>query len=171
MPRYLSTVTYQQLALHKREPLIRMTTFQHTSLIAAPPETVWRFHERPDILNLLTPPWQPVEAVSRQGGLGPGAFSEFRLWLGPVPITWLARHTDEYEPNRLFTDIQEKGPLDAWTHRHRFEPEGNQTRLTDDITFTLPIEWASEPTIGGFVLQRLSDMFAYRHRVTQEACG
>ncbi|MEL6131611.1 MAG: SRPBCC family protein, partial [Cyanobacteria bacterium J06628_4] len=114
---------------------------------------------------------QPVEAVARQGGLGPGASSEFRLWLGPVPITWLARHTDEYEPNRLFTDIQERGPLDAWIHRHRFEPEGNQTRLTDDITFTLPMEWASEPLIGGFVLQRLSDMFDYRHRVTQEACG
>ena len=148
-----------------------MTTFQHTSLIAASPETVWRFHERSDILNLLTPPWQPVEAVRREGGLGPGAVSEFRLWLGPIPVVWVARHTDEYEPNRLFTDIQASGPLDAWTHRHRFVPEGKHTRLTDDITFTLPAEWLSEPMIGWFVQQRLQDMFEYRHRVTREACA
>ena len=42
--------------------------------------------------------------------------------------------------------------------------------LTDDITFTLPMEWASEPMIGWFVLQRLQDMFEYRHKVTREAC-
>lgn len=148
-----------------------MISFQHTSLITAPPEIVWNFHERPDILNLLTPPWQPVEAIRRESGLGPGALSEFRLWLGPIPVTWIARHTDEYEPNRLFTDIQEIGPLDSWKHRHHFIPEGKHTRLTDDITFALPMAWASEPMIGSFVLQRLRDMFKYRHRMTQTACN
>lgn len=148
-----------------------MTHFQKSSLITAPPEAVWRFHERPDILKLLTPPWQPVEAVRREGGLGPGAESEFRLWLGPLPVTWLARHTDEYEPNRLFTDIQVQGPLESWTHRHRFVPEGSHTRLIDDITFTLPLEVLSEPAIGWFVIDRLRDMFTYRHKVTQELCS
>ncbi|NEP17620.1 MAG: SRPBCC family protein [Leptolyngbya sp. SIO4C1] len=147
-----------------------MQTFQYSSLIDAPAETVWAFHERADILDILTPPWQPVEVLRREGGLGPGAISEFRLWLGPLPLTWLARHTDEYEPYRLFTDIQVEGPLDSWTHRHRFMPEADKTRLIDDITFALPAEWISAPLIASFVKQRLHDMFAYRHQVTQREC-
>ncbi|MEM9903543.1 MAG: SRPBCC family protein [Cyanobacteria bacterium P01_D01_bin.44] len=148
-----------------------MQTFQYSSLIDAPIETVWTFHERPDILDQLTPPWQPVQIVRREGGLGPGAITEFRLWLGPVPITWLAHHTDEYEPGRLFTDTQTEGPLESWTHRHRLIPEGDKTRLVDDITFELPAGWATEPLIGWFVRQRLQDMFRYRHKVTQRECG
>ncbi|MEL6137830.1 MAG: cyclase, partial [Cyanobacteria bacterium J06628_6] len=80
------------------------------------------------------------------------------------------QHTDEYERHRLFTDIQVTGPLAAWTHRHRFIPEGATTRLTDDITYELPAAWFSEPTIGGFVNQRLEDMFRYRHQITQKYC-
>jgi ligand-binding SRPBCC domain-containing protein len=144
-----------------------MLTFHYSSLVDAPVETVWAFYERPDILTLLTPPWQPVQVIRREGGLGPGAESEFRLWLGPIPVPWVAQHTDEYEPYRLFTDIQVIGPLEAWTHRHRFIPENGQTRLVDEISFALPAGWLSEPLIGSFVNQRLTDMFRYRHQVTQ----
>ncbi|MEO1591803.1 MAG: SRPBCC family protein, partial [Cyanobacteria bacterium J06632_22] len=108
--------------------------------------------------------------VRREGGLGPGAITEFRLWLGPLPVTWLANHTDEYEPGRLFTDIQVSGPLEAWTHRHRFIPQGQRTQLVDDITFTLPAAPLSEPLIGPFVNQRLEDMFRYRHQQTKTYC-
>ncbi|MEL6138397.1 MAG: SRPBCC family protein [Cyanobacteria bacterium J06628_6] len=145
--------------------------FQFSSQIDAPVATVWAFHERPDILDLLTPPWQPVQVLRREGGLGPGALSEFRLWLGPFPVPWLARHTDEYEVNRRFTDTQVTGPLAAWTHRHQFDQEGTKTRLTDDITYELPVAWLSEAAIGSFVNQRLEDMFRYRHQVTQEHCS
>ena len=149
---------------------IIMQTFQHSSLIDAPVEAVWAFYERPDILQLLTPPWQPVQTVRREGGLGPGAITEFRLWLGPIPIPWLARHTDEYEAGRLFTDIQVEGPLESWTHRHRFTPEDGKTRLVDDITFEIPAGWVTEPLMGWFVQQRLHDMFRYRHQATRQAC-
>ena len=144
--------------------------FQFSSQLDAPVERVWAFHERPDILDILTPPWQPDQVVRREGGLGPGAITEFRLWLGPIPITWLAQHTDEFEPERLFTDIQVTGPLQAWTHRHRFIPQGSQTQLVDDITYELPIGPLSEPLIGSFVSQRLEDMFRYRHQQTKAYC-
>jgi ligand-binding SRPBCC domain-containing protein len=147
-----------------------MLTFRYSSLIDAPVETVWAFHERPDILTLLTPPWQPVQIIRREGGLGAGAIIEFRLWLGLLPVPWIARHTDEYEPLRQFTDIQEIGPLESWTHRHRFASEGNQTRLTDEIEFTLPASNFTEPLLGEFIQQRLQDMFRYRHEVTAREC-
>ncbi len=146
-----------------------MLHFRYTSTIAAPVATVWAFHERPDILETLTPPWQPVEILRREGGLGIGAISEFQLWLGPLPIRWLARHT-ACEPPHLFVDEQVDGPLEFWQHRHEFTAVGAQTQLTDAIAYALPGGEIAEALLGWWVEARLQDMFAYRHRVTREAC-
>ena len=113
-----------------------MLHFTHSSIIDAPVEVVWKFHERPDILQLLTPPWQPVQVVRREGGLDEGAITEFRLFVGLLPLTWLARHT-EFEKYRLFTDVQISGPFESWVHRHEFSQEDGKTRLTDNISYVL----------------------------------
>jgi ligand-binding SRPBCC domain-containing protein len=146
-----------------------MLYFNHSSLINAPVEVVWKFHERPDILQLLTPPWQPVQVVRREGGLGKGAITEFRLFLGPLPLTWLARHT-ECEKYSLFTDEQISGPFESWTHRHEFTSENHQTRLTDVISYSLPGGDAVEFASGWLVQVQLEAMFRYRHYVTKREC-
>ncbi|MBC1239736.1 SRPBCC family protein [Nostoc sp. 2RC] len=147
-----------------------MLHFKHSSIINAPPEVVWKFHERPDILKLLTPPWQPVQVVRRDGGLDVGAITEFRLFLGPVPLTWLARHI-EHEKYRLFVDEQISGPFESWIHRHEFEPEDSgKTRLTDAISFSMPGGETVE-LIGGWLVQaQLEAMFRYRHYITKREC-
>ncbi|MBD2040398.1 SRPBCC family protein [Microcoleus sp. FACHB-672] len=146
-----------------------MLHFKHSSLIDAPVEVVWSFHERPDILQLLTPPWQPVQIIRREGGLDVGAISEFRLWLGPIPVRWVARHT-ECDKNRLFTDRQIEGPMESWTHRHHFIEENGKTRLTDAIDFELPGGMLAELVLGWWVDLRLKDMFSYRHKVIKREC-
>lgn len=146
-----------------------MLHFQYSSLINAPVETVWQFHERPDILQILTPPWQPVTIIRREGGLGVGAVSEFRLNLGFIPVRWVAEHI-ECHPNRLFVDKQIVGPMQSWVHRHEFTTENNQTRLTDAIAYELPGGWLAEFLLGWWVKARLTDMFRYRHEVTKEEC-
>ena len=151
-----------------------MRRFEYSSIINATVETVWEFHARPDVLQILAVPWQPVEIVRREGGLGIGAESEFRLWLGLLPVTWLSRHV-ECEPPFLFVDEQVQGPMEFWLHRHRFEAlgQGNgdrQMRLTDAIEYELPAGEATEPLLEGWIASRLGDMFAYRHRVTKLAC-
>lgn len=146
-----------------------MLHFQYSSLIDAPVEVVWNFYERPDILQLLTPPWQPVQVVRREGGLAVGAISEFRIFLGPIPVPWVARHT-ACETNRLFIDEQESGPMTSWTHRHEFISENGKTRLRDAIDYALPGGWIVEIILGGFVDARLRDMFRYRHQVTLREC-
>lgn len=146
-----------------------MMNFSRSSLIQAPASTVWEFHERPDVLDLLTPPWQAVSVVRREGGLGVGAESEFQLFLGPIPLRWLARHTacDLYEE---FIDEQVTGPFASWQHRHQFKTEGDNTRLTDAIAFSLPGGWVSDLMGGWFVQAQLDRLFAYRHQVTQRYC-
>jgi ligand-binding SRPBCC domain-containing protein len=146
-----------------------MLNFRYSSLIDAPIETVWQFHERPDILDLLTPPWQPVKIIRREGGLGVGAISEFRLSLAGIPIRWVATHI-ECIPNRLFVDEQTDGPMKSWVHRHEFVLEGNKTKLTDAIAYEIPGGFFVELLLGWWVDSRLKEMFRYRHQVTQTNC-
>ena len=146
-----------------------MLKFQYSSLINAPVEVVWQFHERQDILDILTPPWQPVKVIRREGGLGVGAITEFRLMLGFIPVRWLAKHI-ECEPNRLFVDEQIQGPMESWLHRHQFTPENGKTRLTDSIDYELPGGWLAEFLLGWWVDSRLKEMFRYRHEVTKKEC-
>jgi len=146
-----------------------MLTFYASTLINAPVRTVWAFHERPDVLDLLTPPWQPVRVLRREGGLAVGAITEFEIRLLIFPVRWLARHEDCDPPYR-FSDRQVAGPMQSWLHRHEFTPVGNQTRLTDTIHYELPGGWLVELLLRAWVDARLRDMFAYRHWVTQAQC-
>ncbi len=146
-----------------------MLHFHYSSLIEASPEVVWQFYERENILQLLTPPWQPVEIVRSEGGLGVGAVSEFRLWLGSLPVRWIARGI-ESKPNELYVDRTEEGPMQSWLHYHRFARQGSKTRLTDAIEYELPGGMLAELFLGWWVNSRLQDMFRYRHQVTKREC-
>ncbi len=146
-----------------------MLHFTHSSIIDAPVETVWKFHERPDILQLLTPPWQPVQVIRREGGLDEGAITEFKLFVGVLPLTWLARHT-EFEQYRLFTDVQISGPFESWVHRHEFAQEDGKTRLTDNISYVLPGGDSVEFMSGWLIQLQLEAMFRYRHFITNREC-
>ncbi|MEC4990292.1 MAG: SRPBCC family protein [Oscillatoria sp. PMC 1068.18] len=146
-----------------------MLYFQYSSLINAPVEVVWNFHERPDILDILTPPWQPVEIVRREGGLAVGAISEFKIFIGVIPVRWLARHT-QCERYHIFVDEQIDGPMEFWRHKHQFVAENEQTRLTDSIEYALPGGELAESILGWWVEARLRDMFRYRHEVTKKEC-
>ncbi len=146
-----------------------MLKFTYSSYINAPVKTVWEFHERADILEILTPPWQPVQIIRHEGGLEIGAISEFRLFLGLLPVQWVAKHI-ECEKYKLFTDEQIQGPMVSWIHRHEFVPENGKTKLTDAIAFELPGGFVIEQILNCWIQQRLYDMFAYRHQVTKREC-
>lgn len=146
-----------------------MLKFKYSSLIDAPVEKVWEFHERDNILRLLTPPWQPVKIIRHEGGLQLDAISEFCLFFGPINVRWIARHV-EYEKYKLFTDQQVEGPMEHWIHRHRFNQEKGQTRLTDEIQYAIPGGLLVESLLSWWVDSRLQEMFRYRHQVTKKQC-
>lgn len=144
----------------------RMLQFSHQSCFSAPVERLFAFHERDDIFTLLLPPWQRVRVISRSGGLQTGARVEFRLLFGPFYKTWVAFHT-EYERNRLFTDVQEKGPFAYWRHQHIFQRDGAGSILRDQIEYSLPL--SLDPVLGWLIEKDLRRMFDYRHKATAKA--
>ena len=142
-----------------------MPTFVRSSIINAPVETVFAFHEREDALLLLTPQFPPVRVVSRSGGIAKGARVELRV----AGMRWVAVHT-AYQRNRLFVDEQVAGPFARWIHRHEFEDLQGKTRLTDRVEYLLPGGHYVNSLFGWAIKPGLMQMFRHRHTVTRKFC-
>lgn len=148
-----------------------MPRFRLASLLSAPVERVWAFHEAPDALERLLPPDGSVRVIERRGGLEPGSTVELELRFGPFRLPWVARHT-ECVPLSHFCDEQERGPFRRWRHRHGFEAHGaDLCLLSDEVEFSLPLAPAGD-WLGRWVVKRiLEKLFLFRHARTADACG
>ena len=144
--------------------------FVRTLDVAAPVETLWAFHERPDAFALLQPPWERFEVILPPRSLEVGTRVEVRAWIGPFPTTIVAEHV-AYERGKLFADRMLAGPFRSWLHRHRFESrEGGGSRLIDDIEYELPLGWLGRTFGAGLARRRLERLFEHRHRITRSFC-
>jgi ligand-binding SRPBCC domain-containing protein len=144
--------------------------FVKESLIRASPERVFAFHERPDALRSLTPPWERARVVEHAESLRAGARAvvETRLF-GLLPVRWVAVHT-AYDPPRMFEDVQESGPFRSWRHRHLFEPREGGTLLRDEVEYEPPLGMLGRALAPLLVVPRLTRLFEYRHEVTRAWC-
>ena len=146
--------------------------FVKESLIEASPEVVFAFHELPDALARLTPPWEAARVIQPAKNLhvGSTAIVETRI-LGLIPSRWVAEHTI-YDPPHMFEDKQTSGPFRSWRHRHIVLPQenGGGAVLRDEIEYEPPF-WLVGRLIAPFlIIPRLRRLFEYRHRITREWC-
>ena len=144
--------------------------FVKESLIRAAPERVFAFHERPDALLRLTPPWEltRVLQVAPDLRVGSVAVVETRLF-GLLPVRWVARHT-AYDPPRMFEDVQVEGPFRSWRHRHVVEPNASGAVLRDEVEYEPPLGALGRLASPLVVEPRLHRLFEYRHGVTRAWC-
>jgi ligand-binding SRPBCC domain-containing protein len=142
--------------------------FIKQSEIEASPEEVFAFHENPEVLRELTPPWERIEVLEFAGSIKVGTKTVIKTFVGPFSKIWEAEHT-EYIANRLFADVQRRGPFAYWYHQHRFEPtEKGTTLMIDEVEYRLPMGWFGNLFGGAFVRAKLKKMFDYRHKVLRE---
>lgn len=144
--------------------------FLKESTIEASAEAVFAFHEAPDALARLQPPWQTTRIVQPPTSLEVGTRVVLEIKVGPLWRRIVAEHV-AYEPGRMFADRMVEGPFPRWLHQHIVTPRGPQRCvLTDDIEYELPLGLLGR-VLGGWIARRnLERMFEYRHRVTREAC-
>ncbi len=138
-------------------------TFQHSSLFLCTPQELYTWHSRPGALERLLPPWEKTSVISRTGTIAPGSTVRLKMFAGPVPYTWHARHVAD-QPGIMFRDIQQKGPFAKWIHTHRFTGEGDGARLDDYIEYALPGPGIISDLAGKFVEPTLKRIFTYRHQ-------
>jgi ligand-binding SRPBCC domain-containing protein len=144
--------------------------FVKESLIEAQPERVFAFHELPDALQRLTPPWEKARVIEPAKDLrvGSTAIIETKLF-GLLPVRWVAKHT-VYDPPRMFEDVQVRGPFKLWRHRHIVEPGERGAVLRDEVEYEPPLGLIGRAFAPLLILPRLRRLFEYRHRVTREWC-
>ena len=145
-------------------------TFIKESVIRATPERVFAFHELPDALPRLTPPWESARIVQAAPDLkvGSRAIVETRIF-GLIPARWVAEHT-AYDPPRMFEDIQLDVPFRRWRHRHIIKPHAEGAVLRDEIEYEAPFSFVGQLAAPFVIVPRLERLFEYRHRVTREWC-
>jgi ligand-binding SRPBCC domain-containing protein len=147
-----------------------MPEFIKETLIEAPASQVFAFHERPDALSQLVPPWEKVTVEKPPESLAVGTEVILVNHLGPLKLQWVARHTG-YEPPLMFQDIQESGPFRKWVHTHRVIPVDDQkSLLRDEVVYELPMGWLGSLFGGRFVRNKIEKMFQFRHDVTKREC-
>ena len=144
--------------------------FMKQSAIRASPERVFAFHEQPDVLTLLLPPWESARVIqsARISEVGSQAIIETKVF-GPISVRWVAEHR-LYDPPRMFEDIQVKGPFRSWRHRHVVEPHPDGALLRDEIDYEPPLGFLGRAVAPWLIEGRLRKLFDYRHEVTRRWC-
>ncbi|QDT72704.1 SRPBCC family protein [Lacipirellula limnantheis] len=148
-------------------PTAAQLRFVKESRINAPPAAVFAFHESPAALTQLIPPWEAMRVAESPGSLAVGSRVVLRGKVGPLPVEWVAVHT-EYDPPHLFADRQASGPFAYWLHRHHMLDDGaGGTLLRDEVAYALPLGLIGRYLGDAFVRRKLERMFEYRHETTR----
>jgi ligand-binding SRPBCC domain-containing protein len=144
--------------------------FMRESLIRAPAERVFAFHQLPDALHRLTPLWEKTQLIAPSRSLEIGERTTVRLRLfGLVPVLCVSEHT-RFDPPRMFEDRMLRGPFRRWIHRHLVIPADSGTILRDEVDYDLPLWPLGNLFAPVLVEPRLKRLFEYRHEVTRAWC-
>lgn len=139
--------------------------FHHHFTVNTPLDAVVRFHRSAESLRAISPPWIPISALEADDPLEDGDIIAFTLWLGPIPVRWIARIENNGESG--FIDRLMAGPFASWEHNHEFTPiDSDRTRIDDHVVYHLKSNrfWR---LIGGLMALGLPVLF--RHRAAKTA--
>jgi ligand-binding SRPBCC domain-containing protein len=147
-----------------------VTRFVKESVFPVSVEALFALHERPDILEILQPPWEDARVVRPPKSLAVGTIVEMKSKVGPLWVTIVAEHV-AYEKNVRFEDRMIRGPFRSWHHRHLFAAVDGGSTLRDEIDYELPLGPLGRLVEPVAVRPRLRRLFDYRHEATRRALG
>lgn len=134
--------------------------FTHQFTVNAPIEAVADFHSQSASMGAITPPPIIVNIHHAPEILTDGDQMAFTMWMGPLPIRWVAEISKNDE--HAFVDRQVEGPFSVWEHRHTFVDIGNgQTEVHDEVTAELSTNWFWK-TLGYGMWLNMPVLFAFR---------
>jgi ligand-binding SRPBCC domain-containing protein len=134
--------------------------YQHHFQVCAPLATVAGFYAQSTSMGAITPPPIAVTVHRAPVRLANGDEMDFTLWLGPLPVHWIAQIEDAGPAG--FTDRQVRGPFGKWIHCHRFVVvDESVTEVLDEIELNLRphLVWG---LVGLGMWLSLPLLFAYR---------
>lgn len=144
---------------------MKVFSLQRREFIARPLPEVFNFFQRPENLEMITPPSlkfkvvTPSPIVMRQG-------LEISYLVYPLlfPMKWTSVIT-EYKPPYLFVDQQKAGPYALWNHTHRFAEENGGTWVEDEVRYALPFGLIGLLMHALVVRRQLNGIFDFRTKM------
>lgn len=108
-------------------------SFKYKTKIKQPLNNVFDFYSNPKNINLLTPWFAKVSCTPEKKISKNEVFTiEINMFGIKNKVEILIKN---YEENKLFTDLQIKGPFNFWEHNHIFKYENNETIMYDVINY------------------------------------
>jgi ligand-binding SRPBCC domain-containing protein len=144
--------------LEKHRPTYELRT---TTMVKAPLAETFAFFSEAENLGMLTPSAMRFSIKGRAPAVGEDATIEYRLRIGPVPITWRSRIVG-WMPRAGFVDFQERGPYGSWWHEHSFRPVGSSTLMEDRVCYAPPFGLVGRIINRMFIVPTLRRIFQYR---------
>ena len=151
---------------------MKPTKYIHETLLSAPPEKVYSWHERPLALQQLMPKEDSIDIVT-PAQLSEGNQAHLRIpLLGCcLYVDWTAK-LERVKPGKEFSDRQISGPFRIWKHRHLFlRTSSHGCLMRDEIEFLLPGGKLIHATLSPFVVNKLRHVFQYRHQILIQEFG
>lgn len=136
--------------------------FEVSTLLDGGVEDAWRFHANPANVEQVLPPGQSVKNIIGGSEASQGARFELEVSLFGWPVHWIGEWERVEFPN-LLVDVGVKTPFEFWRHTHRFEAEGEQTRLTDIVEYRGGKGLLHTPGSDWFLQKQFRMLFAWRH--------
>ena len=134
--------------------------YRHSFEVAAPQSNVADFHRNSDSMGAITPPPVIVRVHRAPERLSEGDTMDFTMWLGPLPIHWVARI--EQTTPVSFVDRQVTGPFGSWRHLHTYVAQDpGKTLVIDQVEAELSDHWWWK-LVGMGMWLNLPILFAYR---------
>ncbi len=135
--------------------------YTHSFRVHAPLSAVVKFHQQSASMGAITPPPIIVRVHEAPALLSEGDRMDFTMWLGPMPIRWLAQI--EGVTANSFVDRQVRGPFRRWEHEHRFvRIDAQTTEVQDEVTVQLHESSRWWQIVGFGMWIGLPLLFAYR---------
>ena len=108
-------------------------SFKYKTKIKEPLNNVFDFYSNPKNINLLTPWFAKVSCTPEK------KISKNEVFTIEINMLGIKNKVEilikNYEENKLFTDLQIKGPFNFWEHNHIFKYENNETIMYDVINY------------------------------------
>jgi ligand-binding SRPBCC domain-containing protein len=162
MRAVLGGLTWHQLQARPGKSM----KFLHRFKVQASLSRVSDFHRYSTSLGAITPPPAILRIHRAPQELGEGDEMDFTIWLGPLPIRWVARIEEVSQAG--FVDRQLLGPFNEWVHLHSFiRIDEHTTQVQDYIEARLRAHLLWGPVGLGMWLS-MPLMFAYRARQTRK---
>jgi uncharacterized protein (TIGR01777 family) len=133
-----------------------------------PPGQVFSFFSNPANLEKITPAFLRFRVLgTTTAPIGAGTLIDYALRLHGIPLRWQSR-IESWTPNRLFVDVQTRGPYALWHHCHEFEPDDGGTVIRDRVRYRLPFGALGDLIAGWLVRRDLEAVFDFRRQRIEE---